>query len=182
MDKPLVSVIVPVYNVEKYLDECVRSIMNQTYQNLEILLIDDGSTDRSPEMCDTYARQDSRVKVIHQHNQGLSAARNTGMNSMKGEYFGFVDSDDYIEPTMYEKLLAPMNEGVRMTQCGFWHHNPDKTRPVQCCAELELHTAQEFFNLYHYHKYRTPVWLRLFSTANFGHMRFKVGRYAEAIF
>lgn len=179
MKTPLISVIVPVYKVETYLDQCVQSILAQTYRNLEIILVDDGSPDGCPAMCDAYARQDSRVRVIHQKNGGLSAARNAGMDIMTGQYFGFVDSDDYIDLTMYEKMLAPMTERVRMTQCGFWHYGLDKTRPVQCCEEFEIHDAKEFFRLYHFHKFRAPVWMRLFATENFGHLRFRVGRYAE---
>lgn len=176
---PLISVIVPVYKVEDYLEECVQSILQQSYQHLEIILVDDGSPDRCPEMCDAFAQQDSRVRVIHQKNQGLSVARNAGMEVMQGEYFGFVDSDDYLEPTMYEKLLEPMSETVRMTQCGFHHYWLGQMRYVQCCNKQETHSADEFFRLYHYHKYRTPVWIRLYSTVHFGHMRFKVGRNAE---
>lgn len=104
--EPLISVIVPVYKVEQYLDECVQSIINQTYKNLEIILVDDGSPDRCPEMCDEYARQDSRIKVIHKKNGGLSSARNVGIEVASGEYIGFVDSDDFIASDMYEKLYA----------------------------------------------------------------------------
>jgi len=86
MDKPIISVIVPVYNVEPYLRRCVDSIINQTYNNLEIILIDDGSSDHSGEICDEYATKDNRIKVIHRENGGLSAARNTGLNIAKGEY------------------------------------------------------------------------------------------------
>src|SRR5574344_2644299 len=100
--EPLISIIVPVYKVEQYLDECVQSIRNQTYTNLEIILVDDGSPDRCPEMCDEYAKQDSRIKVIHKKNGGPSSARNIGLNAASGLYIGFVDSDDVIAPNMYE--------------------------------------------------------------------------------
>lgn len=103
--RPLITVIVPVYNVEKYLNRCINSIIEQTYCNLEIIIVDDGSTDSCPSMCDTWARRDSRIKVIHQPNKGLSGARNTGLDLAKGEYIGFVDSDDYISKDMYEILL-----------------------------------------------------------------------------
>lgn len=109
--EPLISVIVPVYKVEQYLDECVQSIINQTYKNLEIILVDDGSPDRCPEMCDEYARQDSRIKVIHKENGGLSSARNAGLDVATGEYIGFVDSDDFIDKEMYEKLLNAFKGG-----------------------------------------------------------------------
>ena len=105
MNEPLISVIVPVYKVEQYLEKCVDSICNQTYQNLEILLVDDGSPDRCGQICDTLAAQDSRIKVIHKTNGGLSSARNAGLDVMQGEYVGFVDSDDWVEPEMYATLL-----------------------------------------------------------------------------
>ena len=90
----LISVIVPVYNAEKYLVRCVDSILNQTYSNLEIILVDDGAKDNSGAMCDDFARKDARIRVIHKENGGLSSARNAGIDIAKGEYFGFVDSDD----------------------------------------------------------------------------------------
>ena len=102
---PLISVIVPVYNVEKYLGKCVDSILAQTYENLEIILVEDGTKDNSGAICDAYAAKDSRIRVIHKENGGLSSARNAGMDIARGEYFGFVDSDDWIEPKMYETLL-----------------------------------------------------------------------------
>ncbi len=89
-----ISIIVPVYNVEKYLKECIESILSQTYKNIEIILIDDGSTDNSGKICDEYLKKDSRVKVIHKENGGLSDARNTGIEIASGKYIGFVDSDD----------------------------------------------------------------------------------------
>ena len=92
----LISVIVPIYNVEKYLDKCVDSIINQTYKNLEIILVDDGSPDNCPQMCDDYAKKDSRIRVVHKENGGLSDARNAGMKVATGEYVSFIDSDDYI--------------------------------------------------------------------------------------
>jgi len=101
----LISVIVPVYNVEKYLNRCVDSIINQTYKNLEIILIDDGSTDNSGKICDTYSQQDKRITVIHKNNGGQGSARNIGLDICKGDYIGFVDSDDWITPDMYEYLL-----------------------------------------------------------------------------
>lgn len=99
-----VSIIVPVYQVKEYIDECVQSLLNQTYTNLEILLVDDGSTDGSGTICDKYAAKDARVRVVHQENQGLSAARNTGIELMEGEYVAFVDSDDIVMPEFIETL------------------------------------------------------------------------------
>lgn len=103
--KPLISIIIPVYGVEKYLERCVDSVLNQTYSNIEVLLVDDGSLDNCPKICDNYAEIDSRIKVIHKENGGLSSARNCGLKIANGDYIGFVDSDDYIEPEMFEKLM-----------------------------------------------------------------------------
>lgn len=109
-NNPLISVIIPVYNTEKYLEACLNSIVNQTYRNLEIILIDDGSTDNSPNICDKYAEMDSRIKVIHKKNEGVSKARNTGLLYATGDYFHFPDSDDYLEIDAYEYLLQLLNE------------------------------------------------------------------------
>ena len=103
-EAPLISVIVPVYNVEKYLAKCIDSIIAQTYTNLEILLVDDGATDSSGAICDEYAQKESRIRVIHKENGGLSDARNRGIAEARGEYLGFIDSDDYIDVDMYELL------------------------------------------------------------------------------
>ena len=108
--KPLVSIIVPVYNVEKYLDKCVASVVNQTYTNLEIILIDDGSPDKCPAICDAWKSRDPRINVIHQQNGGLSHARNEGLKIATGEFIGFVDSDDWIELNMVEVLMSALLE------------------------------------------------------------------------
>ena len=105
----LISVIVPIYKVEKYLRKCIESILSQTYTNLEIILVDDGSPDKCGEICDEYEKKDSRIKVIHKKNGGLSEARNAGLDIMAGNYVAFVDSDDWIEPQMYEHLLAKLH-------------------------------------------------------------------------
>lgn len=103
-DYPLITVIVPVYNVEAYLDECVQSILNQSYKNLDIILVDDGSKDGSPSMCDSWSQKDQRIRVIHKKNGGLSSARNAGLEIVKGDYISFVDSDDFFDDKMYEVL------------------------------------------------------------------------------
>ncbi len=114
----LISVIVPVYKVEKYLDACVESIVNQTYKNLEIILVDDGSPDNCPAMCDEWAKRDNRIKVIHKANGGLSDARNAGMDVSTGNYIGFVDSDDIISHKMYEILYyAVKKHDADFIQC-----------------------------------------------------------------
>lgn len=103
---PKLSIVVPVYNVEQYLNKCVDSILAQTFRDFEVILLDDGSTDGSGEICDEYAKKDSRIKVIHQQNGGLSCARNNGIKIATGNYIGFSDSDDWIEPEMYQKMLT----------------------------------------------------------------------------
>lgn len=107
---PLISVIVPVYNTKEYLTRCVESLLAQTYRNLEILLVDDGSTDGSGELCEELAKRDARIVVLHKENGGSSSARNLGLSKAKGEYFGFVDSDDYISPEMYELLQKALGK------------------------------------------------------------------------
>ncbi len=106
----LISVIVPIYNVEKYLPKCIESIINQTYKNLEIILVDDGSPDGCGKICDEYAKIDKRIKVIHKPNGGVSSARNAGLDVARGGGIAFVDGDDFIEPNMYEELIKKQNE------------------------------------------------------------------------
>ena len=106
MEQPLVSIVVPIYNVEKYLDRCIESIVKQTYQNIEIILVDDGSPDHCPAMCDEWAGKDARIKVVHKQNAGLGMARNTGMDHAEGKYIFFFDSDDYVDCTIVEKCVA----------------------------------------------------------------------------
>lgn len=116
----MISVIVPVFNVEPYLRQCVDSIINQSYADLEILLIDDGSPDQCGVICDEYAAKDDRVRVFHTENRGLSAARNEGLREANGEYIAFIDSDDWIEPDMYEVLLKRLEEtGADISVCGY---------------------------------------------------------------
>lgn len=107
---PLISIIIPVYNVEQYLDYCMQSVLAQDYTNLEIILIDDGSTDSSGQKCNEYAKQDQRVKVIHQKNGGLASARNTGLKEITGEYFSFIDSDDYVRTDYISSLYSHLSE------------------------------------------------------------------------
>ena len=106
---PKVSIVVPVYNVERYLDRCVESLTSQTLSDIEIILVDDGSPDSCPAMCDDYARRDNRITVVHKVNGGLSSARNEGLKYISGEYFMFVDSDDWIDPGTCETCKHPMN-------------------------------------------------------------------------
>ena len=120
MTTPLISVIVPVYRVEEYLERCVKSILSQTYKNLEVILVDDGSPDQCPAICDACADKDARVKVIHQENKGLSGARNAGIDAASGEYLAFVDSDDYVSPHFIKELYQLLQDtGCAIGQCRF---------------------------------------------------------------
>lgn len=139
MTKELISVIVPVYNVEKYLKKCVDSIVNQTYKNLEIILVDDGATDNSGKICDELVELDNRIKVYHKKNGGLSDARNYGVERATGDYIGFVDSDDYIDAEMYEKLYeAIKKENVDVAECNLKIVYPEKT---------DLFTDQKYYQI-----------------------------------
>ena len=100
----MISIIVPIYNVEKYLPQCLDSLISQTYRDIEIILVDDGSPDKCPEICDAYAKKDARIKVVHQINGGVSSARNTGLKASRGEYIGFVDPDDWLDRDYLKKL------------------------------------------------------------------------------
>ena len=134
-----ISVIVPVYNVEKYLARCVDSILAQTYENLEVILVDDGATDRSGLICDEFASKDSRVKVIHKKNGGLSSARNAGLETAAGEYIAFVDSDDWIEPDAYAHMMQLMKKHQVKLVCGGRYDVSGKTgeRKVGLCPKRE---------------------------------------------
>ena len=138
MEKGLVSIVVPVYKTEKYLDQCVESIVNQTYRNVEILLIDDGSPDRCPKLCDAWAEKDRRIRVIHKQNEGLGMARNTGIENARGEYICFFDSDDYLEPTAIEHVYAAVCErGVDIGVFGFRSVDPNGNEISSFVPEME---------------------------------------------
>ena len=116
----LISVVVPIYNVERYVDRCISSIIKQTYRSVEIILVDDGSVDKSPQICDTYARNDERIKVVHKKNEGVGAARNYGMSIAQGKYLCFVDGDDFLPVTSLENLYKGIKENGVDLCCGCW--------------------------------------------------------------
>ena len=154
-ETPLISVIVPVYRVEKYLDRCLQSITGQTYRNLEIILVDDGSPDNSGAICDAWAARDSRIRVIHKENAGAGAARNTGLDVATGEILSMIDSDDYLEVHMYEHLLSLMTEDVDIAECDIcWTERDDlpmedgtqaETRVYDVKEAMALHIRDEIF-------------------------------------
>ena len=145
----LISIIVPVYNVEQYLEKCVNSIINQTYENLEIILVNDGATDSSGELCDKLATIDSRIKVYHKENGGLSDARNYGVERSTGEYIGFVDSDDYIDVEMYEKLYeAIKKENADVAECNLKIVYPNRKELFTEKKYYQICTKQEYLEEY----------------------------------
>lgn len=185
MSTPLISVIIPVYKVEAYLDKCVKSVMNQTYRNLEIILVDDGSPDRCPEMCDAYATEDSRITVIHKKNEGLSAARNSGMEIATGEYIGFVDSDDWIAPEMYEHLLNGFlqNEGVGITSVSI-NCMDEKGNKNWAKSDNLLDrrlSASEWIRLLSEASSRYNVWNRLYLVSLAKQVSFAYGKFAQDV-
>ena len=168
---PRISVIVPVYNVEQYLPRCVESILAQTYENLEILLVDDGTKDNCGAICDAYARQDERVKVIHKENGGLSSARNAGIDVSTGEYFSFVDSDDWIEPDMYEKMMALTEKyGVRLVCAGRWDVSSEtgEKTPGLCPPKEEVISGEALVRrIFHWENIDSAAWDKLYHKSLF---------------
>lgn len=147
----LISVIVPIYNVEEYLDECIDSIANQTYKNLEIILVDDGSPDNCPAKCDQWAERDARIRVIHKKNGGLSSARNAGLDVATGEYISFVDSDDFLDKRMYERLYEGMtrSSNIGISAIKFYRYEDGKVS-IFCekwDAKEDLFVKSEDFGL-----------------------------------
>ena len=122
-----VSIIIPVYNVKDYIDQCIQSVVNQTYKDIEIILVDDGSTDGSSEICDQWVQKDLRIQCIHQQNAGVSVARNSGLKRCSGHYIMFVDGDDQIEPNMCDKLFkALIDADADVSYCGYYNIFSDK--------------------------------------------------------
>lgn len=173
----LISVIIPVYKVEKYLCRCVDSVLEQTYTNMEIILVDDGSPDNCPVMCDEYARQDSRVKVIHQENAGLSGARNAGIDMAQGQWLAFVDSDDYLTADFLERLYqACVDTGSSLSVCR-WEYVRGETIPEHGTGETRVYTGREMLaNLYVPDgAYFVVAWNKLYRKELFEDIRYPLG-------
>lgn len=187
MRTPLISVIIPVYNVEKYLRRCLDSVIAQTYQKIEIICVDDGSIDDSGKICDQYAVRDARIKVIHQENQGLSAARNRGLDAAEGEYIAFVDSDDYILEGMYKKMLDKLLDySVDLCVCQ-WQYEFSDGRQVVKRKNIDptiygRKTSLEFARFLYMGNYENGVvvaaWNKLYRRALLDKIRFE-GRIHE---
>lgn len=179
----LISVIIPVYNVEKYVSACLESVIGQTYTNLQILIIDDGSADNSGIICDEYSNRDNRIEVIHKNNGGLSDARNTGIENANGKYLIFIDSDDYIHPDaikiLYENLLKTesaisIGQFTKVTEMDFTAHNIGRNA-IKVFSNIE-----SLDNLYNDLYGQTVVaWNKLYSRKIIGDIRFPAGRFHE---
>lgn len=179
------SIIVPVYNVEQYLDNCINSILNQTYRNFELILIDDGSPDKSAEICDKYRLLDNRIKVIHKKNGGLSSARNAGLEIATGKYIGFVDSDDWINKDMYDKMLnlAEKNE-ADIVQCEYLEVYDNKII-MQPKENSEFEVSNKFdalekiINFGQEHVNGVVSWNKIYKSYLFNDIRFPIGKLNE---
>lgn len=178
----LISVIVPIYKVEAYLDECVRSIIDQTYPHLEIILVDDGSPDNCPAMCDEWAKKDSRIRVIHKPNGGLSDARNAGIDAATGDYIAFVDSDDFIKPDMLEKLhMALIRADADIAACGIRTCEGAK-QTAWGCRDVVGTPEQIYALLYNDTAYPVAAWNKLYRRSCWQTLRFPVGKTCEDAF
>ena len=178
MELPLVSVIVPIYKVELYLCQCVDSIINQTYNNLEIILVDDGSPDNCPSICNEYAQKDNRIKVIHKKNGGLSDARNAGMKNATGDYWSFVDSDDVCHERMIEILMKPVidDKTLKMSVCQYKSFENDKELIYtnSTTNNYEIINYNNFFSIC-----SCVSWAKVYSKKIFEHLEFPVGKLHE---
>ena len=180
MKEPKISVIVPVYKVEPYLRKCLDSIVNQTYRNLEIILVDDGSPDNCGAICDEYAAKDQRVRVIHKANGGLSSARNAALEIATGAYIGFVDSDDWIEVKMFEVLLSGLQTaGADISVCGHYEEYKSHRKEFTWPKQLVLDKERALEKLLQNDQMKNLVWDKLFCRNLFDNIRFPEGKTFE---
>lgn len=181
----LVSVIVPVYNVETLLGRCVDSILEQSYRNLEIILVDDGAKDSSGSICDDYAARDDRIRVIHKENGGLSSARNAGIDTARGEYFAFVDSDDWIEPDAVESLLsAALNHQVEMVVGGRYDvsgKTGEKTLGLCPVKEEVVSSTEMIRRIFTWDNCDSASWDKLYHRRLFRQIRYPMGKICEDV-
>jgi len=178
MDTKLISVIIPVYNVERFLEKCLESVLNQTYENLEIILVDDGSTDSSSQLCDKWKAYDQRIIVVHKGNGGLSDARNTGLDIAKGDFYVFIDSDDYISLNMIETMMnSAINNSCEISICNMIHFSEDGyTAPFYCPVNREqVLVGEKRFQTLN----QPSVCNKLFQSQLFENIRFPIGKYYE---
>lgn len=182
-ETPLVSVIIPIYNIKKYLERCVQSVCKQTYRNLEIILVDDGSTDGTEKLCDELARQDDRIRVFHKENGGSSTARNLGIANARGEYYGFVDSDDYISETMYELLVKAIEKNrAEIAQTGRDEIDEEGNYLPNICTppeKEEFISSTDFLKELLLHRGDCSFCTKLISARLFQNRQFPVGELNE---
>ena len=177
--KKMISVIVPIYNVSEYLPKCIESIINSTYKNLEIILVDDGSTDASSVICDDYAKMDSRIKVIHKKNGGLSDARNKGIDIANGEYISFVDSDDYIDDNLYEYTIKEFDENIDIIVFGRYIEYETKT-DISVPQKNYITTGKNaLIDLANFKGFDMAVWDKIYKKSIIGNLRFPFGKQNE---
>lgn len=179
MEQPIISVIVPVYKVEGFLDRCVQSIADQSYKNLEIILVDDGSPDNCPALCDAWAEKDSRIKVVHKKNGGGAQARNVGLELASGQYIGFVDSDDYVMPEMYARLYqALIDTGSDIAECGYCTVTDDNTVPEADCGSgpTVLGTVRALEEHIRNRRCTQVIWNKLYRKGTLDTVRFVEGK------
>lgn len=185
MDGSLISVIIPIYNVEQYLDDCVTSVVNQSHKNLEIILVDDGSPDNCPKKCDDWVKRDNRIKVVHKKNGGLSSARNAGLDVATGDYIGFVDSDDYIAPNMYSDLLDSLecdSGNIAVANGRILEDRNGVIKPYKkewAISKNRIITYNDFAELTILTKIGFTVWSKLYKTYILHEVRFREGRNNE---
>ena len=183
MENQLISIIVPIYNVEKYLKKCIESIINQTYKNIEIILVDDGSPDNCGIICDEYSQKDKRIIVIHKENGGLSDARNKGIDIAKGDYLTFIDSDDFVNIDYIEKLYNSIKlNNTKLAQCGISKVNENNEIIEKLnYDENYIKTSHEILNeLYGKHLIENVVvWNKMYAKELFKNIRFAVGKIHE---
>ena len=181
---PKISIIVPVYNVENYVSKCIESIINQTYKNLEIIIVNDGSTDRSGDICEYYAKQDDRIILIHQDNQGLSMARNNALDIISGDYVGFVDSDDWIESNMYGVLyINSVTYDADISMCNFYYVSESEELLPYSRENRGIKVFTGIYKLVHNIRlFNSCVWNKLYKQYLFNDTRFPRGKLFEDIF
>lgn len=180
----LITVIIPVYMVEEYLEKCVKSVQNQTYTNLEIILVDDGSPDSSGSMCDTLSKTDPRIRVIHQKNMGLSGARNSALDIMQGDAVTFVDSDDMLDPNMIKELLRDMEEyDADIVECQFYEVFGDRVDVVDYLGDTKVYNTEQALLIDLGSKGGSIAACgKLYRRHIFAKHRFEVGRLGEDTF
>lgn len=180
--KAVVSIIIPIYNVEDYFEECMETVMNQSYRFLEIILIDDGSTDRSGTLCDIYSKKDSRIKVIHKKNGGLSSARNIGITNSTGEYITFIDSDDAIDFRYIEVLLNTiLATKSDISICGFEKFKNKFERNIAIDDKVYEYNSKEYFKEILEYRKSTYAWGTLIKKELLNDITFPEGKYFEDI-